>query len=87
MNTADVIDYIYSNNNKNTLFEMDEDELKSLITNICNNLSSEYEYCTYGTYGEHYELDVDTEVVIKHIMEDYKKYKKNKEVKENEINS
>ena len=81
MNTTDVIDYIYSNNNKNTLFEMDEDELKSLITNTCNNLSSEYEYCTYGTYGEHYELDVDTKVVIKHIMEDYEKYKKNKEVK------
>ena len=80
MNTADVIDYIYSNNNKTKLFEMNEDELKSLITNICNNLSSEYEYCIYGTYGEHYELDINTEVVIKHILEDYEKWKKNKEV-------
>ena len=41
----------------------------------------EYEYCIYGTYGEHYELDINTEVVIKHIMEDYEKWKKNKEVK------
>ena len=56
MNTADVIDYIYSNNNKTTLFEMNEDELKSLITNICNNLSSEYEYCTYGTSRRPKEL-------------------------------
>ena len=79
MNTADVIDYIYSNNNKTKLFEMNEDELKSLITNICNNLSSEYEYCIYGTYGEHYECDVNSELVFGYIIKERDEY--------NEINS
>lgn len=74
MNTSDVIDYIYSNNNKHVLFEMNDDELKSLITDICNNLSSEYEYCMYGTYGEHYELDVNTQGVIDYIMKERAEY-------------
>lgn len=74
MNTSDVIDYIYSNNNKNVLFEMDEEELKSLVTDICNNLSSEYEYCIYGTYGEHFELDINTQGVIDYIMKERAEY-------------
>lgn len=74
MNTSDVIDYIYSNNNKTALFEMNDEDLKSLITDICNNLSSEYEYCMYGTYGEHYELDVNTQGVIDYIMKERAEY-------------
>lgn len=77
MNTSDVIEYFYSCNNKETLFKLDEELIKQFVISYCNILSEENEYANYGTYGEHYELDVDTEAVLKHIMEDYKQWKKN----------
>ena len=77
MNTADVIEYFYSCNNKETLFKLDEELIKQFVISYCNILSEENEYANYGTYGEHYELDVDTASVLKHIMEDYKQWKKN----------
>ena len=83
MKTTDVIEYFYSCNNKEALFKLDEESIREFVISYCNILSEENEYADYGTYGEHYEDDVDTEAVVEHIMDDYKQWKNNKEVRIN----
>lgn len=68
----DAVGYILDNNNKDKLKQMTEDELKSFIYNECNNISSANEVCSFGTYGENFDHDVDCYAVydyIKKILE------------------
>ena len=74
MNTADVIEYIYNKYNKVALFNMNDDEFESIIYQTCNELSWVNEEMTYGTFGEHYELDINTEGVMKYIKQERSEY-------------
>lgn len=74
MNTADIIKYIYDNNNKEALFKLDEESLKQFITSTCNILSEANEFSIYGTYNEHYELDINTQGVINYILKERSEY-------------
>lgn len=64
------IQYIYDNNNKEALFKLDDESLKEYIRNVCNILSEANEELEFGTYGKHYENDVNTEAVIEYIFKE-----------------
>ena len=64
------IQYIYDNNNKEALFKLDDESLKEYIRNVCNILSEANEELEFGTYGEHYENDVNTDAVIEYIFKE-----------------
>lgn len=68
------IEYIFDNYSREKLFSMDDDDLKDLIWNECNELSSANEYIEFGTYGKHFELDIDFDKVYNYILEEKRKY-------------
>ena len=68
------IQYIYDNNNKEALFKLDDESLREYIFNICNILSEANEELEFGTFGEHYENDINTEEVIKYIKQERDEY-------------
>ena len=70
----EVIQYIYDNNNKEALFKLDDESLREYIFNICNILSEANEELEFGTFGEHYENDINTEEVIKYIKQERSEY-------------
>ena len=74
MNTADVIEYIYDKYNKAALFNMNDDEFESIIYQTCDELSWANEEFIYGTFGKHYELDINTEGVMKYIKKERSEY-------------
>ena len=73
------VEYIYDNYNKNVLFKMSDEDLHMLVYEECNILSEANEELEYGTYGEHYKCDVNSELVFGYIIKERDEY--------NEINS
>lgn len=70
----EVIQYIYDNNNKEALFKLGDESLREYIFNTCNILSEANEELEFGTFGEHYDLDINTEEVIKYIKQERSEY-------------
>lgn len=68
------VEYIYDNNNKDALFKLDDESLKEYITNICDILSEANEELEFGTYGEHYENDIDSIAVYNYILKERGEY-------------
>ena len=68
------VQYIYDNNNKEALFKLDDESLREYINNICNILSEANEELEFGTFGEHYENDINSRLVLDYIMKERGEY-------------
>lgn len=65
MTTIAAIEYILDNNNVDIL---SDEELKDLIYEVCDMLDSANEEIEFGTYGEHFENDIDRDKVLEYFM-------------------
>ena len=65
MTTIAAIEYILDNNNVDIL---SDEELKDLIYEVCDLLDSANEEIEFGTYGQHFENDIDREKVLEYFM-------------------
>ena len=65
MTTIAAIEYILDNNNVDIL---SDEELKDLIFEVCDMLDSANEEIEFGTYGEHFENDIDRDKVLEYFM-------------------
>ena len=65
MTTEAAIQYILDNNNVDIL---SDEELKDLIFEVCDLLDSANEELEFGTYGQHFENDIDRDKVLEYFM-------------------
>lgn len=65
MTTIAAIEYILDNNNVDIL---SDEELKDLIYEVCDLLDSANEEIEFGTYGQHFENDIDRDKVLEYFM-------------------
>ena len=65
MTTIAAIEYILDNNNVDIL---SDEKLKDLIFEVCDLLDSANEEIEFGTYGEHFENDIDRDKVLEYFM-------------------
>lgn len=65
MTTTAAIQYILDNNNVDIL---SDEELKDLIFEVCDLLDSANEELEFGTYGQHFENDIDRDKVLEYFM-------------------
>lgn len=65
MTTIAAIEYILDNNNVDIL---SDEELKDLIFEVCDLLDSANEEIEFGTYGQHFENDIDRDKVLEYFM-------------------
>ena len=65
MTTIAAIEYILDNNNVDIL---SDEELKDLIYEVCDMLDSANEQIEFGTYGQHFENDIDRDKVLEYFM-------------------
>ena len=65
MTTIAAIQYILDNNNVDIL---SDEELKDLIFEVCDLLDSANEEIEFGTYGQHFENDIDRDKVLEYFM-------------------
>lgn len=65
MITEAAIEYILDNNNVDIL---SDEELKDLILETCDLLDSANEELEFGTFGEHFENDIDRDKVLEYFM-------------------
>ena len=65
MTTTAAIEYILDNNNVDIL---SDEELKDLIFEVCDLLDSANEEIEFGTYGQHFENDIDRDKVLEYFM-------------------
>lgn len=65
MTTTAAIEYILDNNNVDIL---SDEELKDLIFEVCDLLDSANEELEFGTYGQHFENDIDRDKVLQYFM-------------------
>ena len=65
MTTVAAIEYILDNNNVDIL---SDEELKDLIFEVCDLLDSANEELEFGTFGEHFENDIDRDKVLQYFM-------------------
>lgn len=70
MTTKAAIEYILDNNNVDIL---SDEELKDLIFETCDLLDSANEELEFGTFGEHFENDIDRDKVSEYFMNRRKK--------------
>ena len=68
------VEYIYDNYNKNVLFKMSDEDLRMLVYEECNELSSTNEELEFGTYGENFQNDISSELVYEYIMKERGEY-------------
>ena len=69
------VEYIFDKYGREKLFEMSDYDLKDLVLEECNELSSANEELEFGTFSEHFENDIDFELVYEYIIKmrgDYK---------------
>lgn len=65
MTTTAAIEYILDNNNVDIL---SDEELEDLIFEVCDLLDSANEELEFGTYGQHFENDIDRDKVLQYFM-------------------
>ena len=65
MTTEAAIQYILDNNNVDIL---SDEELEDLIFEVCDLLDSANEELEFGTFGEHFENDIDRDKVSEYFM-------------------
>lgn len=65
MTTKAAIQYILDNNNVDIL---SDEELEDLIFEVCDLLDSANEELEFGTYGKHFENDIDRDKVLEYFM-------------------
>ena len=69
------VEYIFDKYGREKLFKMSDCDLKDLVLEECNELSSANEELEFGTFSEHFENDIDFELVYDYIIKmrgDYK---------------
>ena len=62
------VEYIFDKYGREKLFEMSDYDLKDLVLEECNELSSVNEELEFGTFSEHFENDIDFELVYEYII-------------------
>ena len=71
----EAVEYIFNKYSREKLFKMSDYDLKDLVLEECNELSSANEELEFGTFSEHFENDIDFELVYDYIIKmrgDYK---------------
>lgn len=69
------VEYILDKYSREKLFkQMTIDDLRDLVYDECNELSSANEELEYGTFGEHYENDINSELVYEYIIKERGEY-------------
>ena len=68
------VEYIFDKYSREKLFKMSDYDLKELVLEECNELSLANEELKYGTFGEHYENDIDFELVYEYIIKERDDY-------------
>ena len=71
----EAVEYIFDKYGREKLFKMSDYDLKDLVLEECNELSSANEELEFGTFSEHFENDIDFELVYDYIIKmrgDYK---------------
>ena len=69
------VEYIFDKYGREKLFKMSDYDLKDLVLEECNELSSANEELEFGTFSEHFENYIDFELVYEYIIKmrgDYK---------------
>ena len=69
------VEYIFDKYGREKLFKMSDYDLKDLVLEECNELSSANEELEFGTFSEQFENDIDFELVYDYIIKmrgDYK---------------
>ena len=64
------VQYIFDKYSREKLFKMSNYDLKELVWQECNELSSANEELEFGTFGEHYENDINFELVYEYIIKE-----------------
>lgn len=64
------VEYIFDKYSREKLFKMSDYDLKELVLDECNELSSANEELEFGTFGEHYENDINFELVYEYIIKE-----------------
>lgn len=64
------VEFIYDRYNTNVLFQMSDEDLKQIIYKTCDELSWANEETDFGTYGEHYEHDINANEVYNYIIKE-----------------
>ena len=64
------VEYIFDKYSREKLFKMPDYDLKELVLDECNELSSANEELEFGTFGEHYENDINFELVYEYIIKE-----------------
>ena len=62
------VEYIFDKYGREKLFKMSDCDLKDLVLEECNELSSANEELEFGTFSEHFENDIDFELVYEYII-------------------
>lgn len=70
MNTQGAIEYISDNINTDILTD---EELKYFVNDACDTLDWANEELEFGTFGEHYENDINRNRVLEYFMNRRKK--------------
>lgn len=64
------VQYIFDKYSREKLFKMSDYDLEELIWQECNELSSANEELEFGTFGEHFENDINFELVYEYIIKE-----------------
>ena len=62
------VEYIFDKYGREKLFKMSDYDLKDLVLEECNELSSANEELEFSTFSEHFENDIDFELVYEYII-------------------
>ena len=68
------VEYIFDKYSREKLLKMSDYDLKELVLDECNELSSANEELEFGTFGEHYENDINFELVYEYIIKERDEY-------------
>ena len=68
------VEYIFDKYSREKLFKMSDYDLKELVLDECNELSSANDELEFGTFGEHYENDINFELVYEYIIKERDEY-------------
>lgn len=69
------VEYIFDKYGREKLFkQMTIDDLRDLVYDECNELSSANEELEFGTYGENFQNDISSELVYEYIMKERGEY-------------
>ena len=68
------VEYIFDKYSREKLFKMSDYDLKELVLEECNDLSSANEELEFNTFNNNFEHDINFELVYEYIIKERDEY-------------